>query len=105
MPVQYDVPMRERMAGYTLRYSGRACLAISLSLLLAAAVRAQQQPPAAPHSPAASKSITQDLSFGGGFVVSVTPNLPIHSLCVLLRLRFLQCENFVSRDQALARPS
>ena len=68
--------MLERMAGFTLRYSGRACLAISLGLLLTSAARAQQPPPAAPHSSAASKSITQDLSYGGGFVVNVTPNLP-----------------------------
>jgi hypothetical protein len=49
----------------------------SLALLLSSAVREQQgsvgaQPPRA----AGHKSVTEDLSYGGSFVISVAPNLP-----------------------------
>lgn len=53
----------------------RVCVLISVGLLLSSAARAQNQPVAA-RSSAANKSITQDLSYGGGFIVNVAPNLP-----------------------------
>jgi hypothetical protein len=54
----------------------RACVLILLSLLLNSACGAQQQPPIAQRPPAVSKSITQDLSYGGSFVVTIAPKLP-----------------------------
>ena len=54
----------------------RSCVLISVSLLPGSAARAQQQRPVNQPSVAASKSITQDLSFGANFVVSIAPNLP-----------------------------
>ena len=58
-------------------FSWRACLVISLSLLLTRAGAAQQTPSAATRPAArAQQSITQDLSFGASFVVSVGPKLP-----------------------------
>lgn len=69
--------MRERTAGFSLGSSGRACLAISLSLALSFAARAQREPGVAQRpAPAVHQSITQDLSYGGSFVVSVAANLP-----------------------------
>src|SRR5580700_8646911 len=69
--------MHERSARSTLKHFGPACVAISLSLALSFAARAQQKPGVAqPAAPAAHQSVTQDLSFGGSFVVSVAPNLP-----------------------------
>jgi len=60
------------MASYTLR----AGVLISLSLLLVSFGRAQQRPAVPQPSSATNKSITQDLSFGANFVVSVAPSLP-----------------------------
>jgi hypothetical protein len=57
-------------------WAWRACALVSLTLLLGSAAGAQQHPAVAQRSPAANKSITQDLSFGANFVVSVAPNLP-----------------------------
>ena len=57
-------------------WAWRACALVSLTLLLGSAAGAQQRPAVAQRSPAANKSITQDLSFGANFVVSVAPNLP-----------------------------
>jgi hypothetical protein len=68
--------MGDRVAGRTSRCFGRACLAISFSLLLSFAARAQQPPVAQRQSPSAHQSVTQDLSYGGSFVVSVAPDLP-----------------------------
>jgi len=69
--------MREHMAGCSLDWSGRACIVISLSLALSLAARAQQKPGVAQRpAPAEHQSVTQDLSYGGSFVVSVAPNLP-----------------------------
>lgn len=69
--------MRHRVAIGTSRYWAGASLALSLSLLLSSAAGAQQQPGAARRpASAAHQSVTQDLSYGGSFVVSVAPNLP-----------------------------
>lgn len=53
-----------------------AFVLISLSLLLASSAGAQQGPAGAQRPATASKSITQDLSYGANFVVSIAPNLP-----------------------------
>jgi hypothetical protein len=69
--------MRDRVARGTLRYLGGVWLAISLTLLLTFAARAKQQPGVAQRSASAThQSVTQDLSYGGSFIVSVAPNLP-----------------------------
>src|SRR5690349_9252328 len=68
--------MDDRLAGRTSRCFGRACVAMLFGLLLSSAARAQQ-PGVAQRPPAtANRSVTQDLSYGGSFVVSVAPNLP-----------------------------
>ena len=69
--------MHDRSARSTLKHLGRTCLTIFLSLALSFAARAQQKPGVAqPPAPAAHQSVTQDLSYGGSFVVSIAPNLP-----------------------------
>jgi hypothetical protein len=68
--------MHDRMTIFALGCRGRALLAIWLIPLLSLGVHAQQGPAVAQRAPAASKSITQDLSYGGSFVVSVSPRLP-----------------------------
>src|SRR6202011_3418103 len=70
-------PMRKQIGVFSLGWSGRACIAISLSLLLSFASRAQQKHGVAQRpAPAAHQSVTQDLAYGGSLVVSVAPNLP-----------------------------
>lgn len=59
----------------------RASFAVSLLLLLGSApgvaAGAQHRPAAAQQPPAsAGRSITQDLSYGGSFIISVAPSLP-----------------------------
>ena len=76
MRVRYDVAMRERMAGFTWSYLGAACLSIPLSLALSLAARAQQPGPAKRPASPAQQSVTEDLSYGASFVISVGPNLP-----------------------------
>lgn len=66
--------MQKHVAGFG-RF-GWACLAISLSLALARPARAQQSNAGQRPAPAAHQSVTQDLSYGGSFVVSVAANLP-----------------------------
>jgi hypothetical protein len=67
--------MCERITGFPLAWSWRACLLICLNLSLSFAARGQQ-PGAQRPAPAAHQSVTQDLSYGGSFVVSIAPNLP-----------------------------
>jgi hypothetical protein len=69
--------MRKQTGVFSLGWSGRAGIAISLSLLLSFAARAQQKTGVAQRAvPTAHQSVTQDLSYGGSFVVSVAPSLP-----------------------------
>ena len=59
-----------------LRYAAGVCLAIACNVLLTSAALGQQQPGAAQRPATSHQSVTQDLSFGGSFIVSVAPNLP-----------------------------
>jgi hypothetical protein len=63
------------MASHLMRALGAGVL-VSLGLLPSSAAEAQQKRPATQPSPAASKSITQDLSLGANFVVNVGRDLP-----------------------------
>lgn len=66
---KYDVRMAIR--------SLRVHLLLWLALLLSVAARAQESPAGGQRRPAAAhQSVTQDLSYGGSFVVNVAPNLP-----------------------------
>ncbi len=70
--------MRRRAAKFAVRCGAWAWLVLSLGLLLPSfAAGAEPQAPAAqrPAAPA-HQSITQDLSYGASFVVSIGPNLP-----------------------------
>jgi hypothetical protein len=68
--------MRARVARRPLTYVAGACLAIVLNLLPSSAALAQQPGVAQRPSSSAHQSVTQDLSYGGSFVVSVAPKLP-----------------------------
>lgn len=68
--------MLGRAVHFKLRFYGAACLAISLMLLLTSAAAAQQAPAGTQRPTTPHQSITQDLSYGGSFVISVAPNLP-----------------------------
>lgn len=69
--------MTKRITLFVWASSWRACLVISLSLLLTSAGAAQQQSTVAQRASAAThQSITQDLAYGASFTVSVAPNLP-----------------------------
>lgn len=69
--------MSKRAPKFTLGCPGRACLVASLSLVLSSAAGAQQRPPTAQRPAArAQESITQDLSQGASFTVTIGSDLP-----------------------------